>query len=215
VSGVEVGPGRRHGIPARADCAACHGSPGRPLGFGALQLSTDRDPDAIHGEPLAPGMLTLATLVAEGLLSPDRGDLVATPPRIGTRNPRTRAALGYLAANCGGCHDRGGSILANLPPLGYAAVTAGGDAVAEALVARATRWQVPGVPEGSSVAVDPAAPERSALLVRMRSRRPSSQMPPLGTVVRDEAAIETITRWIATDLAAAPARVATSSPAGP
>jgi mono/diheme cytochrome c family protein len=82
-------------------------------------------------------------------------------------------------------------------------VTADGDAVAEALVARATRWRVPGVPEGSSVAVDPAAPHHSALLARMRSRRPSSQMPPLGTAVRDEAAIEAITRWIATDLAGA------------
>ena len=38
------------------------------------------------------------------------------------------------------------------------------------------------------------------MLVRMRSRRPSSQMPPLGTVVRDEEAIDAITKWIATDL---------------
>lgn len=200
---VEVAGGRRHSIPARADCAACHGSPARPLGFGALQLSTDRDPGAIHGEPLAPGMLTLATLVDEGLLSPDRRDLVLDPPRIAARSPRTRSALGYLAANCGACHDRRSAIAANLPPLGYADVTADGDVVAEAFVRRATRWQVPGLPEGSSVAADPAAPERSALLARMRSRRPSSQMPPLGTVVRDDAALEAIARWIATDLAGA------------
>lgn len=45
------------------------------------------------------------------------------------------------------------------------------------------------------------APDASAMLVRMRSRRPSSQMPPLGTALRDEAAIDVITKWIATDLA--------------
>jgi len=47
------------------------------------------------------------------------------------------------------------------------------------------------------VLVDPRTPEQSAMLVRMRSRRPSSQMPPLGTVVRDEAAVAALTRWIA------------------
>jgi mono/diheme cytochrome c family protein len=35
----------------------------------------------------------------------------------------------------------------------------------------------------------------------MRSRRQSSQMPPFGTVVRDEEALDAIARWIATDVA--------------
>jgi cytochrome c553 len=202
VPGVaEIAPGRRHSVPARTDCVACHGSPARPLGFGALQLSGDRDPNAIHGEPSAPGMLTLPTLVADGLLSPDRSDLVRNPPRVRASSPRTRTALGYLAANCGSCHDGSAAITANLPPLGYADVAADGDAVAEALVARATRFQVAGVAEGASVAVDPDAPDHSALVARMRSRRPSSQMPPLGTVVRDEEAIDAIVEWIRTDLA--------------
>ena len=200
---LEVAPGRRHSVPGRADCATCHGSPAHPLGFGALQLSDDRDPLALHAEPLAPGMLTLATLVAEGRLVPNRGDLVARPPRIRSASPRTRAALGYLAANCGSCHDGRGAITANLPPLGYADVAADGDAVAAALVARATRFQVPGVAEGASVAVDPVAPGKSALLVRMGSRRPSSQMPPLGSVLRDEQALDAIAAWIAADLGAA------------
>jgi cytochrome c553 len=203
---VEVAPGRRHSIPARADCAACHGSPARPLGFGALQLSTDRDPNAIHGEPLTPEMLTLATLVAERRLAPARQDLVSSPPRIRTASPRTRAALGYLAANCGHCHDRGSGITASVPPLTYEDVTADGDAVARSLAGRATRWQLPGAPDGSTVVVHPAAPDQSALVARMRSRRPSSQMPPLGTVVRDQQAIDAIAAWIEQDLA--PARVA-------
>jgi hypothetical protein len=201
VSGiVEVAPGKRHSIPARSDCAACHGTPVKPLGFGALQLSTDRDPNAIHGEPLAPGMLTLQTLVDEALLSPARPDLVASPPRIRTESPRTRAALGYLAANCGGCHDGSDAITANLPPLTFAEMMRDGDAVAESLLGRPTRFQVQGVPEGESVVIDPVRPEASALLARMRSRRPASQMPPLGTVVRDQQALDAIAAWVAADL---------------
>jgi hypothetical protein len=49
--------------------------------------------------------------------------------------------------------------------------------------------------------VDLRVPEHSALLARMRSRRPSSQMPPLGTVVRDQQAIDAILDWIRADLA--------------
>ena len=106
---AEVAPGKHHDIPGIADCRACHesGRPG-PLGFNALQLSTDRDPNAIHGEPLAPGMITLATLQADGLLSPARPDWIANPPRIHARDPRTRAVLGYFAANCGTCHNTSG-----------------------------------------------------------------------------------------------------------
>lgn len=44
-------------------------------------------------------------------------------------------------------------------------------------------------------------PDASAMLARMRSRRPSSQMPPLGTVLRDDKAIDAVTKWIAEDLA--------------
>ena len=134
---VEIAPGRRHSIPSRADCAACHGTSGRPLGFGALQLSPDRDPNAIHGEPLAPEMLTLETLVREGRLEGAPPTLLADPPRIRASSPRTRAALGYLAANCGGCHNRSGEISANVPSLAYADVMAGADAVAESLIGRA------------------------------------------------------------------------------
>jgi cytochrome c553 len=201
VPGVaEVAPGRRHSVPSRADCAACHGAPARPLGVGALQLSTDRDPNAIHGEPLAPGMLTLATLVAEGRLVNARPTLLSDPPRIRTASPRTRAALGYLAANCGACHDRGSEISANLPSLAYADVMAG-DAAARGFVGRGTRFQVPGVAEGRSVVIDPQAPAQSALLARMRSRRPSSQMPPLGTVIGDPQALAALAEWIDADLA--------------
>ena len=60
---------------------------------------------------------------------------------------------------------------------------------------RETTWQVPGHNEGTKL-VDPLTPQASALLARMRSRRPSSQMPPLGTVVRDDEAVAAVQKWI-------------------
>jgi cytochrome c553 len=200
VPGVaEIASGRRHDIPGEAECRACHGTRQvGPLGFNALQLSTDRDPHAIHGEPLAPGMTTLATLADERRLSPARPEWIASPPRIRTDNPRTRAVLGYLAANCGACHDGSGEIQAAVPSLRHSEVLAG-DPVARSLLDRPTTWQAPGRSEGTLL-IDPASPEASAILARMRSRRPSSQMPPLGTKLRDDAAIDAIAKWISADL---------------
>lgn len=197
---VSLAPGRSHSIPALSDCAACHGSERfRPLGFNALQLSTDRDPHAIHGEPLAPGMLTLATLVTERLISPTRFDTLQPPPRIATSRADTRAALGYLSANCGSCHNGAGTITAPAPVLRERDLLHDGDAVAREWIGHATRWQLPGAADGATVLINPAAPEQSALLARMRSRRPSSQMPPLGTVLRDDDALEALTQWIASN----------------
>jgi hypothetical protein len=112
---AEIISNRRHTIPSVEECRACHDSKRTEiLGFSALQLSTDRDPNAIHGEPLTPGMLTLKTLMDDGVLRPRRSDLIAQPPRIRADNPRARAVLGFLSTNCGMCHNREGS----LAPLG-------------------------------------------------------------------------------------------------
>jgi cytochrome c553 len=201
---AQIAPGRQHAIPSRADCAACHGSePTAPLGFTALQLSTDRDPNAIHGEPLTPGMVTLRTLVEEKRLSPAHPDAVANPPRIATSNPRTRAALGYLLANCGGCHNGRGEISALGPILAPRDLMRDADEVARAMVGQPTKWQVPGTPDGQSVLIDRAASSTSAILVRMRSRRPSTQMPPLGTALQDRSATDALARWIDHDLSGA------------
>ena len=194
---ADVAAGRRHSIPSQTDCLACHGTKRTTaLGFNLLQLSTDRDPNAIHGEPLDPRMVTLATLIAEGRLAPASSELVRQPPRIATRHPLTRTMLGYFSANCGSCHNGGGEIAAMGPSLKFSNLLRDGDAVAAQLVGHLTSWQVPGVAEGQSVLIDPRLPEQSAMLVRMRSRRPSSQMPPLGTVMRDEAAIDGLNRWL-------------------
>jgi len=197
---AELSGGKRHNIPGQIDCQACHGTkrPG-PLGFNALQLSTDRDPDAIHGEPLAPGMMTVADLEQERRFSPSRPELVTAPPRIHANSARTRAVLGYLAANCGTCHNPAGETSFTGPSLKHSDILDGDDVVAR-MLQYATSWQVPGQPEGATRMLNALEPDASAILARMRSRRPSSQMPPLGTVLRDEKAIAAIEQWIATDL---------------
>jgi hypothetical protein len=191
----EIAPGKWHSIPSLSDCTACHASAPAPvLGFGALQLSDDRDPLAPHAEPLPRGAATLRSLSAAGLLDPPLLELVRDPPRIRERDPKARAVLGYLSANCGGCHNRSGP----LARLGFDLLHTLGDARARTTAVDApTRFVAPGVPPEHMRVVAPGAPEHSALFFRMRSRRPSSQMPPLGSVLPDKSAAELVREWIA------------------
>ena len=207
---AEIGDGKRHSIPSVSECRSCHdASRTETLGFNALQLSTDRDPNALHAEPLAGEMLTLKTLVDENLITPSRPELVTNPPRIAAASPVTRTALGYLSTNCGMCHNSEGPLaslgmLLKQPSgarLHAERVGEGGPNVAiETTVGRASAWQLPGAADGASVRITAGSPDLSALVYRMKSRRPSSQMPPLGTVVPDHDAIEVVTRWISEDL---------------
>ncbi len=195
----EIAPGKRHSIPGVADCGSCHlSAPSAVLGFGALQLSDDRDPLAPHAEALQAGDLTLSALVDEHRLQPPRPDLKLNPPRIREQDPVARAAQGYLSANCGACHNQRGP----LARLGFGLLHDAGGAAAAPEPARATaagfpgRFLVPGIPAEESRIVAPGAPTHSALLHRMKSRRPSTQMPPLGSVIADEQAIELVRKWI-------------------
>ena len=203
---AEVAPGKFHSIPAISDCRACHDSDGpsisgpnrtQILGFSALQLSTDRDPGAPHAEPVTEDMVTLKTLAEEGMMEPARPDLITAPPRIAAADARTRSVLGYLSTNCGGCHNQDSSI-ANLGLLLKSSVAASHaqPAVLDALFKPTAKWQLPNAPDGASQYVTPGVPDLSAILVRMKSRRPSTQMPPLGTVLHDKEAIALVTDWI-------------------
>jgi hypothetical protein len=192
---AEIVPGRRHSIPSGADCAMCHGDARAPLGFNPLQLSNDRDPNTIHGEPLTREMITLQTLVDEHRLTGADTTWRTAPPRISTRDPQTRTVLGYLSGNCGACHNGDSQISAQAPSFAYADLIEDSDSIVRRMIGQPTRWQAPGRAEGTML-IDPSSPDQSALLLRMRSRRPSSQMPPLGTVLQDQEAVDAISRWI-------------------
>ena len=196
---AEVAPGKRHDIPGREDCRACHENGSTPaLGFTALQLSDDRDPLAPHSETLQQGMLTLRRLITEQLIEPGGYMMVAHAPRIAGDAP-TRAALGYLTANCGHCHNEQSPVATVRFPLRASGLgsPAQTNELVSRLLARVTDWDLPGRAAGTSSMITPGAPDLSVLLVRMRSRRPSTQMPPLGTVVPDREALELISSWIA------------------
>jgi hypothetical protein len=189
-----IGSAARHDIPSRSDCGACHDGKASPiLGFGALQLSGDRDPGAPHREPVPPDALDLAELSRRGLLENLPARLLERAPRI-AGNATTRAALGYLFANCANCHNRVGP-LATLGldfeqsvqrPTGDAALRAGA-------FGTPSRFR----PDGyEALRIEPGNPARSTVALRMRSRNPVAQMPPLATRLVDAAGVELIERWI-------------------
>ena len=139
-------------------------------------------------------MVTLQMLFDDGLLTGADAALRRTPPRITADDSQTRTVLGYLSGNCGACHNGDGQISAQLPSFAYPDVV-DGRAIVRQMVGQPSRWQAKGKSEGTML-IDPESPDASAVLLRMSSRRPSSQMPTLGTVLQDRQAIETIRKWV-------------------
>ncbi len=199
---VPGAPGGLYAVPARGDCLACHGGAPTPvLGFGALQLSSDRDPLAPHATAPQPGELNLPRLLARGLLRGLPAALRAQPPRIAAATPVERAALGYLHANCGHCHHRaGGQVPVALTLAQRVAAPAASRAeVLQSTVEALSRFQLAGQPAHQPV-IAPGQPQRSVLVARLQSRQPQIQMPPLGTQVPDSEGQSLVERWITHDL---------------
>jgi hypothetical protein len=192
---AEIAPGKWHTVPSREDCRACHDNGRVVLGATALQLSDDRDPHAPHAETLQPGMLTLRTLLDEGFVThvePLRG----RSPRI-PGDAHTRAALGYLTANCGHCHHDGSRVATVRHPMLMPAFATPAQVLTTIRTLEApSTWELPHAESGTTTVLRAGAPEASAIVARMRSRRPSTQMPPLGTVLPDRDAIDLLSRWI-------------------
>ncbi len=194
---AEIAPGKRHSIPSVSDCKGCHDNAGiEVLGFSALQLSPDRDPNAIHAEPLAPGMVTLKELVERGLLKGARKDLLTTPPRI-PGDAALRPILGYLTTNCGSCH-RGDAPLPYLTlDLRHTAKARaqGVEPALQTAVGQRGQFLIPGETGEGSFLIAPGDPVRSSLIHRMATRNPDIQMPALGTVIADAEALKRLEAW--------------------
>ena len=190
-----------HAVPAEADCRACHEGRTSPvLGFTALQLSPDRDPGALHAGPPRRGDVDLATLVERGLLRGLPPDLLATPPRIDAPSPTARAALGYLHGNCGGCHNAEGPLAPLGLVLAQSAIPGRGDAVLASALGRPSRFRAATRPD-ARLRVAPGHADASVLALRLGSRDPALQMPPIGSLRSDDEARALIGRWIDQDLA--------------
>jgi hypothetical protein len=173
--------GTTHDAPAQKQCWSCHqGEPGRGLGFSALQLAGT-----------GPGM-RLADLVSADVLTqrPTRTDFHAPG------EPAVAAALGYLHANCGHCHNRNGTSWPDTqmdlrlvfddfsPPMTGAYRTTIGQPLSSY---RNSMFPA------RVVAHDPA---KSALMFRMKARGSKDQMPSLATEMIDPVGVEVVQKWI-------------------
>ena len=200
----EIAPGVRHDIPSVSDCKACHEGKGRDvvLGFGALQLSADRDPLAPHAEPVPAGSLQLAELFREKRLAHAPPSWRGTPPAVVARTPRGRAALGYFEGNCSFCHNDRDPV--SSVGLSFRADLGGTSADEQPTIRSAvgvpSKFQIRGLEPGRSQRLAAGDAERSAVLVRMRARDGMSQMPPLGSKRVDVAALELIRAWVVDEL---------------
>jgi hypothetical protein len=199
---------RKYSIPAESDCRACHeGSAVPVLGFSALQLSSDRDPLAAHAESPRSGDVDLPELIERGLVKNLPAALIKTPPRISAASPTERAALGYLHGNCGHCHtdSSDASVPVDLRLAQDLADPASSEKVLRSLRSSSAQFRLPGTTSAVPL-VAPGASHNSALLIRMRSRDASVQMPPLGTAIADSEGLALIARWIDHDMNSSTAR---------
>ncbi|MCC6623420.1 MAG: hypothetical protein IT385_19325 [Deltaproteobacteria bacterium] len=178
-AGVVDVAGSDHDVPSAERCWSCHiGTPGRVLGLGVVQLAADK-----------PGAVTLDEL------APRLSDAVPTPAL--DVDAEAREALGYLHGNCAHCHSPTGVARPDTDldlSWSVADLDLADTGAWRTAVGIATRsWIRPEAP----LRIAPGEPDRSAVVVRMRARGTTDQMPPLATEHVDEAGLVILTTWIA------------------
>lgn len=177
--GVRDALGTGHDIPEVSQCAECHdGMADVLIGVSALQLDHD-----LEG-------LTTTTLADAGSLSEAPSARLEIPG-----DATAQAALGYLHANCGNCHNDRNQYLPLRLWLAAAAlqdVEATGTYTTSVGVTTSTD-PLSGV-DATQIIV-PGDPSRSLLHLRM-SRRGNGGMPRLGTELVDPDGTAAIAAWI-------------------
>jgi hypothetical protein len=201
---VADAPGGRYVVPSRNDCLACHEGAAVPvLGFSALQLSPDRDPLAPHADASQREFADLRTLVAQGRIVNLPAQALAVPPRIAARTPTERAALGYLHANCGHCHNANGALdgLELMMAQSSVAAADSADQTLRSLLGHSSRFRPQGAAGAQRIAADGSGAHM--LTLRMKSDNAMARMPPLGVRVIDDDGVALVERWINEAVAAA------------
>ncbi len=173
--------------PNENDCLRCHSeAAGRTLGPESAQLNGDYS-YAQTGRTAN----QLTTLDAIGVLQPplgsDAGSLPAYPDPLGTDASIAERARSLLHANCSGCHRPGGPTPSTMD-LRYSTPLAETNAC-DALPVRGDL----GIADARLIA--PGHPERSILLAR-DGRRDVAGMPPLGSLVVNQAGLDLVREWI-------------------
>lgn len=161
--GIPNARGTQHDVPSAKSCGTCHnGEPGRVFGFSAVQ------------QPHAP---------AELLLEP------TARPALPPGEPATRAALGYLHANCAHCHNPTGSAYPDTDMdlrLSTLDLTPEETSTYQTTLSRPLQF-FKGGPQ--RLRVVPGDAEQSGVVFRMSERDPKLRMPPLATEEPDAAGV--------------------------
>lgn len=188
--------GTPHDIPSQLACHFCHGNMKDVLlGVSAIQLSHSTD---------KPGM-RIDDLIAEGALT----DPPSTPIQI-PGDPVAEAALGYLHANCGACHNSQSGIARGVP-LRLWESTARLGTVEDTLGYRTTVGRPNSFLPDLHI-IEAGRPDDSELVIRI-SQRGVAQMPPLATKIVDPTGVAAIRSWIDTLRRSADGGVADAGPA--
>jgi hypothetical protein len=109
----------------------------------------------------------------------------------------TAAALGYLHANCGHCHSDTGIARPDTDQNLRLSV-AETDPTATALYLSTVGQPLDHYhDDAATLRVAPGDPDASGILIRMRARDSSRQMPPIATEQVDDAGVELVRAWIA------------------
>jgi len=186
INGQNDVQGTAHDVPSQKTCGKCHdGEPGKVLGFSAIQLSHQK---------AGPTLRTLAP----------SGKLTAPPPPgvdyPAPGNATEAAALGYLHANCGHCHNPLGGeayllvdlelrlAVAERTPAASAAVQTAVGKKTSALLNRQAQYRI-----------TKGQPDQSDLYLRMGLRStafPPPQMPPYASEEVDPTGRAAIAAWI-------------------
>jgi hypothetical protein len=194
VGGVE------HDVPSAAECGACHGGRrSHVLGFSALQLADDALP------------LTLADLVRQERLTRAPEQAVTLPG-----DEAQRAALGYLHANCGHCHNGDRPERTDEPrcydPQRSIDFWLPSDSATDVRRLPAYTTTVPRF-------VTPGEPDDSRLITLVSRRGSRLHMPPLASRQVDADGVRRLREWItrlgespASAQGAPPSRVGAASP---
>jgi hypothetical protein len=183
--GAENASGTEHDVPSAQACGTCHlRMPDKILGFSAVQLAHD-DVDETAW--------TLSRLAADGKLSTTPPSSIELPG-----DETSRAALGYLHANCGHCHHPL-SVVTSRIQINLWLRT---DSLADVLTTptyQTTVNQTPlseTQPPSGALIIDPGSPETSTLFLRVDSRGAEYSMPPLATEEVDPSGRDAVGAWI-------------------
>lgn len=178
-----------HDIPSESQCLRCHGGlsgganggrPSRILSFSALQLSHNLS-----------GSETVTSLSNAGLLTTP----VVTPFAIPGTAPE-RAALGYLHANCGHCHNATADAVTQVNLKLWVDVelaTVDETDTYQSAVCVLNQLFNGG---GTTHRVLPGNTSVSSVNYRINQRGSSEQMPPIGTEALDATGGAAVQSWI-------------------